>query len=348
MTSLAFGLIETHAEDSVPSPGRVSNADAGVIGLSGDVPEIVPHTVTVATPRLLDYKCIAQRAPVHEQTHIIPPAGMVATYSAPKIGTVMSLPFELLTTHAEDNGPIPDRVKKTTARVIKMHGDSPTATPGIGRMVTPDPLNYQADAQTPHVQFAYIIPPGTYVQFHAAKVVVNTRLDVRPSKMESRYKAPKTDTWQPGLCNPPDVTTRYRASKIVLNMDAVLTPQHVSLRYSAASVTFGHEIIKRTPVDIVCYYAAAQVDVDDGAQRHPLTVATVRGDFSAARVHTLTIQTVIPDILDYAAVAQVPDVHRYFIRPKYGPILEIDRAGRVIELDRDTAIIELTKSEEDN
>ena len=347
MTSLAFGLIDTHAEDSAPSLGRVSNADARVIGLSGDVPEIVPHTVTVATPRVLDYKCAAQLAPVHEQTHIIPPAGMVATYSAPKIGTVVSLPFELLTTHAEDNGPIPGRVAKTPARLIKTHGDVPTATPGIGRMATPDQLNYQADAQTPHVQFAYIVPPGTYVQFHAAKIVINTRLNVQPSKMESRFKAPKTDTWQPGLCNPPNVTTRYSASKIVLNMDAVLTPQHVSLSYAATTVTFGHETIKRTPVDVVCYYAAAQVDVDDGAQSHPLTVATVRGDYSAARVHTLTIQPVIPDILDYAAVAQVPDVHRYFIRPKYGPILEIDRAGRVIELDRDRAIIELTKSEED-
>ena len=347
MTALAAGLLETHVVDEGITPGRVHKRAARVILTSVDTAEIAPSIISLARPTPLEYLTSTNKVPVHEQTHIIPPAGMVATYSAPKIGTVVSLPFELLTTHAEDDGLTPGRVKKTTARVIKMNGDAPTATPGIGRMVTPDQLNYLADAQTPHVQFAYIVPPGTYVQFHAAKVVINTRLDVRPSKMESRYKAPKTDTWQPGLCNPPDVSTLYRASKIALNMDAVLTPQHVSLSYAAAAVTFGHETIKRTPVDVICYYAAAQVDVDDGAQRHPLTVATVRGDYSAARVHTLTIQAVIPDILDYAAIAQVPDVHRYFIRPKYGPILEIDRAGRVIELDRDMTIIELTKSEED-
>ncbi len=347
MTTLSFGLIETHAEDDAPTPGRVSTAGARVIALSGSVPEIVPRIITVAHPRLLDYDAAAQTVPVHEQTHIIPPSGMVATYYAPKIGTVMSLPFELLTTHAEDNAPTPGRVAKTTARVIKMHGDAPTATPGIGRIATPETLDYLAVAQTPHVQFAYIVPPGTYVQYHAAKIVINTRLDVRPSKMESRFKAPKTDSWQPGLCNPPDVTARYRASKIVINMDAVLTPTHVSLNYSASTVTFGHVKIPETPVDIVCYFAAAQVDVDDGAQQHPLTVATIRSNYAAARVHILTVAIANPDILDYAVTAQVPDVHRYFIRPKYGPILELDRTRAIIELDRMTNIIELTKSEED-
>lgn len=347
MTVLSAALLETHVADDGITPGRVLTGSARVILTSVDVGDITPRVINIAHPTQLTYQSVVETVSVHEQTHILPPVGMVATYSAPTVGSIMSLPFDLVVTHASDNAPVPSRVKNANGSVVKTHGDGSVPTPGVGRIVMPETLDYVVVAQAPHLQFAYIVPPGTYVQYHAAKVVVNTRLDVQPSKMESRFKAPKTDSWQPGLCNPPNVTVRYRASKIVINMDAVLTPTHASVSYSASTIIFGHVKIPETPVDIVCYFAAAQVDVDDGAQRHPLTVTTIRSDYAAARVHTLSVVTANPDILDYAVIAQVPDVHRYFIRPKYGPILELDRTRAIIELDQMTNIIELTKSEEE-